>query len=92
MCRVDQLFSILHEDSFLYFRWYPLITAHSEHAALAMQGFFILFSKTVADQHNGGEIKLLLKDDHPPALQNDNNLVCLALFCNLTQLLCIVSA
>lgn len=29
MCRADQLFFILHEDSFLYFRWYPMIRAHS---------------------------------------------------------------
>jgi len=52
----------------------------------------IFFPKTVPNQHNGSEIELLVKDDHPPALQNDNNLVCLALFCNLTKLLCIVSA
>lgn len=47
------------------------------------------FSQTLADQHNGSEIGLPVKDDHPPAFQNDSTSVCLALFCNLTQLLCI---
>lgn len=30
------------------------------------------------------EIELPVKDDQPPTLQIDNNLLCLALFCNLT--------
>lgn len=35
------------------------------------------FPKTVPNHNNGGEIELLVKDDHPPALQNDKNLVVL---------------
>lgn len=91
MCKVDQIFSFCININFYTLDdilWTQLI----HNMQLRPCKFFFFQKNPVPTQHKGSETEPLVKDDHPLALQNDNNLVCLALFCDLTQLLCITSA